>query len=225
MVIVPTSACTTSFASPNWSTLTVHRHSASPLYATAVFCVTPPKYQRTARPAARTASTPAAAVARGRFVITTGRRCLPTPCSDPTVSLPRIVDGGLRILLTLFLPLKGSSCAPGPFYLGLDIPFNECESTVFRADEYPPLPSPPRITLRPSDTWGGWHQFALLRSLDLCVKTVDAQPSSPPHHPLHCSRARSRLTTQGCGLDLRATDMYTAGERGDVRHRFPCRIT
>ena len=69
---------------------------------------------------------------------------------------------------------------PGPFYLGLDIPFNECESTVFRADEYPPLPSPPRITLRPSDTWGGWHQFALLRSLDLCVKTVDAQPSSPP---------------------------------------------
>ena len=125
VVIVPTSACTTSFASPNWSTLTVHRQSASPWYATAVFCVTPPKYQRTARPAARTASTPAAAVARGRFVITTGRgrRCLPTPCTvDLTVSPPRIVDGGLRILLTRFLPLKGS-CAPGAFYLGLDIPF------------------------------------------------------------------------------------------------------
>ena len=33
--------------------------------------------------------------------------------------------------------INGSG-APGAFYLGLDIPFNECESTVFRGGGHPP---------------------------------------------------------------------------------------
>ena len=78
--------------------------------------------------------------------------------------------------------INGSG-APGAFYLGLDIPFNEGESTVFRADEHPPS----QPTADPSPPMGG-GRLAPVRS---CVASIVVwKPlTCNPHQSLHIPSA------------------------------------